>query len=262
MLTREVILSALRQALEPLDYVNAMWEGGAASFSRVDEWSDIDLQMDVADDHVDDVVRIAEAAMNQLSGIELKFEIPQPSWHGHYQAFYRLNNASPFLLIDFVVIKNSNPNKFLQPEIHNQPVVHFDKNGTVKWQPLERASFIERLRARAEFLRISFDIFQILTVKEINRGNSIEAMAFYHTYTLRPLVEALRLRYTPTRHNFHARYIQYEFPAEDTRRIEALFYPRDLDDLRAKRDEAERWFNEAIAAVDFDALDIPSAVQH
>jgi hypothetical protein len=42
-ITHQDILTGLRQALEPLPYVNAMWEGGAAAFHRVDEWSDIDL---------------------------------------------------------------------------------------------------------------------------------------------------------------------------------------------------------------------------
>jgi len=41
--TRSSILSALRAALEPLPFVHAMWEGGAAAFGRVDEWSDGDF---------------------------------------------------------------------------------------------------------------------------------------------------------------------------------------------------------------------------
>ena len=50
--TRGAILKALRTALEPLDYVHAMGEGGAAAFDRIDEWSDIDLQVDADDDRV------------------------------------------------------------------------------------------------------------------------------------------------------------------------------------------------------------------
>ncbi len=36
-LTREKILTALKTKLEPLSFTNAMWEGGAAAFNRVDE---------------------------------------------------------------------------------------------------------------------------------------------------------------------------------------------------------------------------------
>ncbi len=38
-LGREQVLGALTEALEPLDYTRAMWELGATTFQRVDEWS-------------------------------------------------------------------------------------------------------------------------------------------------------------------------------------------------------------------------------
>lgn len=34
-LTRSAILTHLRQALEPLPHILALWEGGAAAFDRV-----------------------------------------------------------------------------------------------------------------------------------------------------------------------------------------------------------------------------------
>jgi hypothetical protein len=99
-----------------------MWLGGSAAFKRSDEWSDIDLQVDVADERAGEILPRVEAALERLSPIDLKFEVPQPSWHGHIQAIYRLKHASPYLLVDIAVIKSSNPNKFLQPEIHGEAV--------------------------------------------------------------------------------------------------------------------------------------------
>ena len=49
-LTRERVIQTLVVALKPLDYVHAFWEGGAAALNRIDEWSDIDLYLDVDDD--------------------------------------------------------------------------------------------------------------------------------------------------------------------------------------------------------------------
>ena len=40
------------------------------------------------------------------------------------------------------------------------------------------------------------------------------------------------------------------------RRVEALWLVRDLDDLVAKRAEAEAWFREAVAALDVDAIEL------
>ena len=73
LVAREAILNALREKLEPVKYVNAMWEGGAASFNRVDQWSDMDLQIDVADDRVADTFVAMEQALTRLSPIDLKY---------------------------------------------------------------------------------------------------------------------------------------------------------------------------------------------
>jgi len=43
--TREIIIQTLVDALKPLDYIYAFWEGDAAAFDRIDEWSDIDLYL-------------------------------------------------------------------------------------------------------------------------------------------------------------------------------------------------------------------------
>ncbi len=42
-LTRSTILTALRAALKPLPFVQAMWESEPVAFGRVDEWSDCDF---------------------------------------------------------------------------------------------------------------------------------------------------------------------------------------------------------------------------
>ncbi len=246
-LDREAIVSALRQALEPLDHVYALWEGGAAAFDRVDVWSDIDLMVDAADDRTAEVLAVCEAALAALSPITLKYEVPQPTWHGHGQAFFQLQAAGPFLVVDLAVIRHSNPKKFLEPEIHGRARVHFDKAGVTAGAPaLDEAALTEQLAGRRAALRVTFPLFQALTIKELRRGNLIEAVAFYHAFTLRPLVEALRMAHCPARYNFHTRYVYYDLPAAVARRLEPLFLPGDAADLERKRAEAETWFGELL----------------
>lgn len=245
-LTSQEIIAALRAALEPLDYVNAVWLGGSAAFDRADEWSDIDMMVDAADERVEEILPRVEAALQELSPIDLKFELPQPTWHGHIQAIYRLERASPYLLLDIAVIKNSNPNKFTQPEIHGQAVVLFDKTGVVQTPPLDQGALQEKLRGRLQYLRTIFDLFQILTLKELNRGNNLDALQYYMGFTLRPLVEALRIQYAPARHDFGARYLFVDLPVEQAKRVEALYFVSGPDDLRRKQAEAERWFYQVI----------------
>ncbi|MBA3046119.1 MAG: hypothetical protein KKH41_03115 [Candidatus Thermoplasmatota archaeon] len=60
------------------------------------------------DDRVEDVFRIVDETVEKLGGIVAKFRLPEPTWHGHSQCFYKLNNASPFLLIDLAIMKETN----------------------------------------------------------------------------------------------------------------------------------------------------------
>ena len=138
LLSRKEILAALKNKLEPLADVNAMWEGGAVCFDRFDEWSDIDLQFDVNDDFYDEALKIIMDTLEALGPIDLRYDLPQPTSHGHFQTFIRLKSTSPFLLLDMVVMKHSNEEKFLEKEIHNEPVVHFDKLGMLTANTLNK----------------------------------------------------------------------------------------------------------------------------
>lgn len=247
-LKREVVLQALKEGLEPLDYVLAMWEGGAAAFGRVDEWSDIDVQFVVEDGRAEDAFLIIEQALAELSTIDLKLRTPSLPWPGIFQWFYRLQNGGPYLLVDTAVIERSAPEKLLQPEIHGEAVFYFDKAGIEASVPAwDAAAWQKRLAERRQDMRVSFEMFQSLTLKELNRGNWLEAFGFYQAYTLRPLVEALRMHYAPTRYNFHTRYVYYELPSAVVQRLEGLYFVRDGEEIRQKQAEAQAWFYEMMS---------------
>jgi predicted nucleotidyltransferase len=247
---RTDVTETLRRTLEPADYVLAMWEGGAAAFGRVDEWSDIDLQVLCEDGRVDDVFEDVKRALESLSPIEVSFRFPEPTWHGHSQAFYKLRDASEFLLLDFVAMQKGNDkDRFLQPEIHGRPVVHFDKEGSLAFDHVDPAAHAATIRARVKRHREIYDMFKPFVRKELNRGNSIEAMGYYQSMVLRPLVELLRIVHSPMRYNFQTRYVHYEFPEGALRKLEALFYVSDMGDLARKCDEADAWVEELLEKI-------------
>jgi len=253
-ITREDIVASLVRTLEPLEYVHAFWEAGAAAFDRVDQWSDIDLYAVVEDDCVDGAFKSVEQALSSVSIIELKSRLPEPTWHGHSQSFYRLKGIRPYLYIDLVVMKKSSKDKFLQFQIHGVPVVYFDKIGVVKDDAVDLESFTDVIERRLETLKILFDMFQVDVLKELNRGNDIEAHTFYMNNTLRPLVEVLRIKYSPFHYNFRTHYIYYDLPSEVVERLQRLTFIADSKELRNRRAEAEEWFREIVHSIDRNAL--------
>lgn len=244
-MNRDIIIGALTEALAHTEGILALCEGGAAAFGRVDEWSDIDLTCIVRDDAVGAAFTAAEQALAELSRIETAYTIPQPTWHGHAQKFYKLEKAGPFRLIDYTVIRESAQNKFLEPEIHGRVIVHFDKaaiaGSTVS---PDRDAFASMLAGRVASLRSTFPLFQCLPLKEAHRGNAVEALAFYHAFTLAPLVELLRIRHAPFHYNFRTRYLHYDLPEGVVAQVQQLYFVTDLDDLLRKQRQAEEWFAE------------------
>ncbi len=249
-LTREGIIQTLVDVLKPLDYVHAFWEGGAAAFGRIDEWSDLDLYLIVDDARADDTFVAVEKALKSMSPIKHKYALSHPPQSGLSQAFYRLEHASKYLLIDLAVLGLSSPDKFLEPEIHGNVAFYFNKFDRVKASPVDREALISKLHKRLERLQKRFVMFNSFVQKEINRGNHLEAIDLYHNLILATLVEALRIRHSPFHHDFKMRYIHYELPSEAISKLKHLYFVKDERDLEAKYHEAVRWLQETISRID------------
>ena len=230
-ISRQQLIDVVRGALEGKPYSLAMWEGGAAGFGRVDEWSDADVQVIVMDGTVEQAFEDLEAALVELSEIDYRYRLPEPTWHGHSQCFYRFEDASPFLMLDLVFMQESSEaDRFMQFRTHGRPNVLFDKAGLVVEEPLDEAAMIEKMKAVVEGGKMRYDLFWVLIEKEIHRGNEIEAFNFYFGMAVKPLHDLLRILYSPARY-FYGRYPQYDLPPEDTERLTSFYYLKDLDAL-------------------------------
>ncbi len=248
-LARKIILKVLVNALEPLDYVHAFYEGGAISHGRLDEWSDIDAYVVVDDGKVNEALAVVEKALTSLSPIKQKYEVPQPGWPGVSQAFYRLENTSEYLLIDFCILNLSAPEKFLEPQIHGPAVFYFNKKGKIKTPSLDKAEFSKKVATRLERLQARFAVFNCFVQKEIKRGNSIEALDLYHNLTLGLLVEALRIKHNPIHYDFKTSYVSYELPPKVVERLRHLYFARNEKDLQQKYREAGIWFQGTMSTI-------------
>ncbi len=246
LLGRDEVIGAIRESVEPLAHVHAMWEGGAASFDRLDEWSDIDLYIAVDDDRVEDVFATVEVALEALSGIKHRYWVGETSFKGVHQAFYRLNDTSEHLLIDLAVVTMGSPDKLLEPEIHGPTRFMFNKSGSVVVPTLDMAKYAERLSSRLVRLQARFDMFSSFVEKEINRANHLEALDAYRVVVLNSLVEALRIEHAPLHHDFGMRYVYHELPQEVVNQLERLSFVPGPEGLPERLREAKEWFSEVM----------------
>lgn len=246
VLTRETIVEKLTETLAPLDYVAAFWEGGAAASRRLDPWSDIDLYVVVDDAKIPEAFEAIEKALRALSPIRQKYEVPHPPEPGIAQAFYRLERASEFLLVDLAILKRSAPDKYLEREIHGEAVFHINRDGAVVIPPLDADAFVAKLLERKERLRARLELFGPFVQKEIHRGNWLEVLDLYRVLVLGSLIEVLRMRHRPAHYAFGMRYVHSELPADAVRRLERLAFVRDAEDLLRKVPDALQWFREEI----------------
>jgi hypothetical protein len=254
-LTRDIIIQTLVDALKPLDYVHAFYEGGAAAFNRIDEWSDIDLYLVVDDEKVNEAFLAVEKALRSLSPIKQKFDVPQTGWPGVFQAFYRLEDASEYLIIDLCVLKLSSPDTFLEPEMHGNVVFYFNKSGKIEPPQFDREALAKKVHERLGRLQARFDMFNNFVQKEINRGHLLEAIDLYHGLTLATLVEALRIKHNPIHYNFKMEYVHYELPSETIKKLEHLYFVKDAKDLQEKYYEAIKWFSRTMQEIDQKDID-------
>ncbi|MFQ4142923.1 nucleotidyltransferase domain-containing protein [Chlorogloeopsis sp. ULAP02] len=244
---RDTILQTIITALQPKDFALAFWQGGSAAHGYTDEWSDIDIEVIVEDNYVEETFKIVEAALQSISAISLKYRVPEPTWHGHSQCFYQLAGVSPFLVIDFAVMKRSSHNDFLDIERHGNPVIAFDKANLVVPMHLDTKEHFAKMKERFICLKTTFGFRQLFVQKEILRGHFAEAVTRYHNYTLNPLVELLGMVYRPYRYDFMLlKYFSRDFPPEVVACVDALYSIRDLNELAKKHQLAKEIFAETL----------------
>jgi hypothetical protein len=248
-ITREMILGALVRALEPEPHVHALWEGGSEAFGRTDRWSDIDVQVDVDDDRVKDTLTLIEGILESLSPIRDRLEMPPGPGNGYTQVFYRLRDASEFLLVDLCVMKRSHPDKFLEPQIHGHVVFHVNKGGVLVAKPLDLEQHMAKIRARRERMEQRFAMFYSMVEKELHRQNYMAAIDLYHRLVLDSLVDALRILHSPAHFDFKVPYLHHDLPVEVHERLHVLFFVADGDDLRHKYHDASQWFRQTLAEI-------------
>jgi hypothetical protein len=243
MRTRQTLIDTLHTYLARDARVIALWLEGADATGWVDAYSDLDLCVSVDDGAMQAVTDAAQAALESLGPLDLVQR--GSAGPGFAQTVFHLQDSSPYLLVDFNVYVGRG-SQFVSDDPIERPLVLFDRGPVVTFasptsSPQARATRLEELRqVVAQGARIE---------KYVLRGDFLEAFGYYHKWLLTPLIEALRMRYTPLHTDYYIVHISRHLPPPELARLEDLFQVGSLAELDAKRRLAQAFFDETAAAL-------------
>ncbi|MHC1695283.1 MAG: hypothetical protein AB9835_08425 [Eubacteriales bacterium] len=239
---RKAIIQALVTRFSQDCAVRALWLEGSDGVGKSDEYSDLDFWLDVEDGMenavLDECVKTI-AAIGKLD-YSSRFDHPHPKI---FQHCLHVAGTSEYLLVDICVQSHSRGREgctFTRGDIAEFPLVLFDKDevvAIVEPRDTDASVIIKELDRCA-------DVFsqRSRVVKYIRRGKFLEALAYYGKYVLYPLVDALRLLYTPTHREYGPVHISEHLPEHEVRELEALHKISSLDDIERSLSRADKLF--------------------
>lgn len=237
---RAQIIVALKENLEQNDSVFALWLEGADSTGALDELSDVDIVADVKDGEEENVYRAIEDILSGIGKLDLNYKSEQGSPLLRYK-IYHIENTPEHLLIDVSVQSHSRDFEFIKDNTAESPSVLFDKTGVIKFKEVPDEELQDSINERLVHLKAAF--FQRSKVeKYVKRGKFLEALVYYHKNVLQPLVELIRLKYTPLISEYHLVHISDHLPKELVAEIEELYKVASLQEIESNLDKAKELF--------------------
>jgi hypothetical protein len=244
MIQRNVIIETLKERLFPLTYVHALWLEGADANGMVDEYSDIDICMDIDDPFETEAIEEVEQILNDIAPVDYRYVMH----HGHpklRQRIYHISGTSPYLSIDFSWQLHSRDPKescFIRESRIEFPLVLFDKTGVISYKDLDINEFhTDNANRYKECLYRYTQHDRVM--KYVYRGHYLEAYAYYNRYVLEPLIDLLRILYTPAFANYYLIHISNHLPEEYVRKLEYFARLSTIEDITERVGEAKEWFD-------------------
>ncbi len=237
--TRQTLIQQAEVALAAQPFVYATWLEGADAAGRADDFSDIDLWADVEAGFETQVFASIRAALLELGPLDVEQEAAHP--HPQLeQRFYRLADVSPFWFIDVCLQQHGRETVFTPGDPFQ---ILFDRRSVV--QRTETQPDLDEIKRGVQSLRAAW-WRRVLVLKEVERGQLLEALGYYHSEVLEPLIELLRLRYCPAKRDYGLKHLYTDLPGELTKQLETLYSVVTLNELSAAVSQADELFREGL----------------
>ncbi len=241
--SRQDIISTLHERLIAHPKILALWLEGADATGNVDEYSDIDICCSVEGGAIVEVIDCARGILGNIGKIDLMEDLYAEEDHQH--TLFHLAGTPDYLLVDFDVFVGRG-STFIEADEIEKPLILFDKTSVIRYQDQKEYLALQRNERRIQQLKNT--IAQSARIdKYVKRGLFLEAYGYYHRWLLEPLIEILRMRYTPLHPDYYIVHISRHLPRDVLMRLEELFKTNSVAEIETKSKEALLFFNEIAA---------------
>ncbi|HEY9075725.1 MAG TPA: hypothetical protein VIO61_04240 [Anaerolineaceae bacterium] len=246
-LDRQTIITCLHRQMEVIPAVGAAWLEGSDASGWVDEYSDIDMCVSVAAGMLEEVTEHARAALESLGVLDLIQTLVSQTDMLH--TVFHLAGTPEYLLVDFMAYTGRGSDFYAGDEVE-KPLVLFDRIGVVRFTTPDEEKVLCQLLDRLEQLKEM--VAQSARIeKYVRRGNFLEAFGYYHKWLLTPLIEAIRMVYTPQHSDYYIVHISRHLPPHVLARLENLFKVSSTEEIGEKYRQALTFFEEVAAQLQF-----------
>jgi predicted nucleotidyltransferase len=241
-LQRQQILTQLQTQLEADKTVHALWLEGSDGTGSSDQFSDLDINVDVEDGQELVMLEKIQAMLRTLAPLDIVSDISKPNEDLWFQVFH-LQGTSKHLLIDVVIQRHSRQFSFSRDNAAETPIVLFDKTGVIQFHDTDKAALAKQLAS--EVAHYAAKIAQSSRVeKYIRRGQFLEALLYYQKYVLESVVGIARVIYTPFNTDYHLVRISKQMPAAVVSQLTNLYQISSLAEIETKLPKAITLFQE------------------
>jgi hypothetical protein len=188
-----------------------------------------------------------ENALSELAELDYKYVMK----HGHpkiRQRIYHLAGSSEYLMIDFCWQLHSRPKNeyaYIRGNLVESAKVVFDKSNVVRFVDYHTADYEAQNNALLADCKYRHSQYSRVE-KYIRRGHFLEAYAYYNRYVLEPLINLLRLIYTPVNADYYLVHISRHLSQDKLQKLEYFAQIPSLDAMNERIPLAKQWFDELL----------------
>lgn len=235
MTSRLHLLSQLQAAVTGPVFIHAAWLEGSDASGRADEFSDVDLWLDVEPDHEESALQLVRDVVASFGSLTVDDEPVHPDPLIR-QRFLGSAGLSPFHFVDVCVQTHGRATQFTAADPY---LLWFDHSGVIQHAPQQGVN------TALELARLTRRKWRVVLVgKELRRKHTLEALAYYRAEVLTLLVRFLRLRYCPARLEYGLKHVAHDLPPEALHRLTELHSLSHPDDLRWGVEAALNWMEQ------------------